>query len=631
LPVQARQLAGLMIKNALQAKDEELQTEKHGRWEALDPPVRNNIKQALLSALRSAEAGVHHISAVAAAEVAAFELPYNEWPEFLPALLGNVTSPQFPDPVKVATLECLGYTCERLAFLDGPEIGDATTDAMLTAIVDGIQPSRPDKLRLAAATALKNSLLFCQKNMKKKKERDTIMTAICEATRSPDLGVRAVAYECIFHIAVLYYEKLPDYMATLYELTTETIRNDQEDVAKAAIEFWSSLSEVEHELLDEAAELADRGLPVERQCMQYVAAALVHLAPILTETLAKQEEDADEDTYNLHMAGHTCLSLISETVKDAVVPVIMPFVNQNIQNKSWRLRDAAIMAFTSILVGPSAEMIGPYVQSSAPVLLGLFSDPHVMVQATAVDCVSQICLLHVRFCPTDMFPHFLRALIARCGEGPPRVASQACTAIHNLALAFAEEASQQQETNALSPFMPNLLQTLLQVYDRQDADESKLREGAMEAISVLIANSAVDVKPLLTQLIQPIAERFERTFAMQDFDPTETDRKEQDFDPLQGFLCAVIQVQLFQKLDKATILPYVDKTMELLIRVLQAKNADCHEDCFSTISAVADLLEGDFAVSNIPCSLLEHFVVWKASRSDFSCLYRNTCQICNHS
>ena len=46
-------------------------------------------------------------------------------------------------------------------------------------------------------------------------------------------------------------------MTTLYELTTETIRNDREDVAKSAIEFWSSLSEVEQELLDEAADLEE--------------------------------------------------------------------------------------------------------------------------------------------------------------------------------------------------------------------------------------------------------------------------------------------------------------------------------------------------------------------------------------
>lgn len=543
--------------------------------------------------MRSPELRVPHIAAVAAAEVAAVELPYNEWPSFLPALLDNVTSPQFSDPVKIATLECLGYTCERVANLDGPEIHEQTTDSMLTAIVDGIQPSRPDKIRLAAATALKNSLIFSQKNMEKQEERSAIMNTICEATRSNDQAVRSMAYECIVQIAVLYYDKLQDYMTTLYELTTQTIRDDKEEVAKSAIEFWSSLAEVEQELLDEAADLAERGLPVERQCMRYVAAALTHLAPILMETLAKQEEDADEDTYNLHMAGHICLSLISQTVEDAVVPVVMPFVNQNIQNENWRLRDAAIMAFTSMLDGPSVKVIGPYVAQSIPVLLNLMSDPHVMVRDTSAHCISRICLLHVRCIPSEIFPSIMQALIAKCGEGSPKVASQACSGLHNLASAFTEEANQaqQQETNALSVYMPNLMQVLLQVCDRPDSDEANLRVGAMEAISVLVSNSASDVKPLLVQLIPQIVGRLEATFGMQDFGPSDREKKEQ----VQGLLCAVVQV-LFQKLDKDAIMPFCDKIVELLLRVLQAKNATCHEECFSAIAAIADALDVEFTV-----------------------------------
>jgi importin subunit beta-1 len=590
-PLQARQLAGLLIKNALNTKDETQQAERHQRWTNLDPAVRDTIKQPLLAAMRSTESVVSHTSAVAAAEFAAVELPYDQWPAFLPTLLENIRQPQFPDPIKIASLECLGYTCERVAVLDGPEINEQATDSMLNAIVDGIQSTRPDKVRLAAATALKNSLVFSHRNMEKKAERDAIMTTICEATRSQDAGVRAVAYECIVMVATHYYEKLQDYMTTLYELTTATIRSDREEVAKAAIEFWSSLCDVEQELLDEAADLAERGLPEERPCMRYVAAALGHLAPLLTETLTKQEEDEDEDSFNLHMAGHVCLTCISQTVEDAVVPVIMPFVQQNIQNESWRLRDAAIMAFISILDGPKEETIGPFVSQSVSVLLNLLSDPHVMVRDTAAHCISKICLLHIRCVPTDIFPNLLQALISKCGEGSPKVASQACNALYNLASAFSEEANGQQGSNALSPYMQNLMETLLRVCDRQDGDEANLRVAAMEAISVLISNSATDVFPMLAQLLPAFIQRFDGTFGMQDFDASDQHKKEQT----QGLLCAVIQA-LYRKLDKGTVVPHTDKIMEQLLRVLQARNANCHEECFSAISAISDVLEGDFVV-----------------------------------
>ena len=66
-PAHARQLAGLLIKNALQAKDDTLQKEKHQRWTSLDGPIRDGIKFPLLGAMRSNEAVVAHIAAVAAA------------------------------------------------------------------------------------------------------------------------------------------------------------------------------------------------------------------------------------------------------------------------------------------------------------------------------------------------------------------------------------------------------------------------------------------------------------------------------------------------------------------------------------------------------------------------------------
>ena len=585
-------MAGLLLKNALVAKDDNLQQERIERWKALDGSVREAVKQPLLSAIRSPEPMASRVAAQAAAEIAAIEIPYNQWPAILPSLLENIQSPQSSDAIRIASLECLGYTCERVAILDGPEITEQTTDAMLNAVVDGIQSSRPDKVRLAATTALKNSLVFAHKNMERKAERDAIMTNICEATRCQDLHVRAAAYECIVQIAVSYYDKLQDYMTTLYELTTDTIRKDDDEVAKAAIEFWSSLCEVEQDLMDEAADLTERGLAVQRQCMRYVSAALVHLVPILLETLTKQDEDADEDTYNLHMAGYVCLTCISQTVEDAVVAVIMPFVQQNIQNEDWRLRDAAMMAFISMLDGPKDETIGNAVSQSVPVLLNLLNDSHVMVRDTAAHCISRICLLHIRFIPTDIFPTLLQALITKCGEGSPKVASQACSALYNLASAFSEEASQQQESNALSRYMQSLLETLLRVCDRPDADEANLRVAAMEAISVLISNSANDVLPMLAQLLPAFVHRFEATFTMQDFDASDKLKKEQT----QGLLCAVFQA-LYRKLDKSVVDTHTDTVMQQLLKVLQVKNANCHEECFSAVSAVSDALEADFAVS----------------------------------
>ena len=78
----------------------------------------------------------------------------------------------------------------------------------------------------------------------------------------------------------------------------------------------------------------------------------------------------------------------------------------------------------------------------------------------------------------------------------PRVSSQACSAIRNLAAAFAgDESAAESDTNALSAYMQTLLHTLLQVADRHDADECNLRGVAYEATGVLIQYSAPDCQP----------------------------------------------------------------------------------------------------------------------------------------
>jgi hypothetical protein len=200
-------------------------------------------------------------------------------------------------------------------------------------------------------------------------------------------------------------------------------------------------------------------------------------------------------------------------------------------------------------------------------------------------------LFHIRFVPTDILQNLLQALVAKCGEGSPKVSSQACFALYNLANGFSEEASDLQASNALSPYMQHQMETLLRVSDRQDADEANLRVSAMQTVAKLISNSAADVLPILAQLLPAFVQRFDATFAMQDFDAGVQLQKEQT----QGLLCVVIEA-LYRKLDRATVIPMTDKVMVQFLRVLLARNANCHQECFSAISAISDVLEADFAV-----------------------------------
>lgn len=95
-----------------------------------------------------------------------------------------------------------------------------------------------------------------------------------------------------------------------------------------------------------------------RKCFFYVQNALPHLVPILMQLLTKQEEHQDEgDSWTISMAAGTCLALVAGTVKDQVLDHVIPFVAANINQQGWREKEAAIMAYGSILDGPSSERL----------------------------------------------------------------------------------------------------------------------------------------------------------------------------------------------------------------------------------------------------------------------------------
>ena len=124
-------------------------------------------------------------------------------------------------------------------------------NSILTAVVQGMRKDEPDsEVRLAATVALYNALEFAHSNFDNDNERNYLMQVICEGTTSEEVRVREASFECLVKIAASYYEKLPPYIETIYQLTQRAAREDEEDVAKQAIEFWCTVCEEEIDIQD---------------------------------------------------------------------------------------------------------------------------------------------------------------------------------------------------------------------------------------------------------------------------------------------------------------------------------------------------------------------------------------------
>jgi importin subunit beta-1 len=575
----SRRLAGLILKNALDAKDETRKQQRIQQWLALDATTKTHIKAGVIKTLADPAKEARHTAAQVLAKIAVIELPRDQWPDLIEMLMNHMMSSD--NNLKESTLEALGYICEEIE----PHVIQEKSNQILTAVVQGMRKEEAcADVRVAGTTALLNALEFVRANFEKEAERNYILTVVCEATQANVTQIRVAAFECLVKIAALYYDKIGNWMQNIFNITLEAMKKDEELVAQQAVEFWSTVCDVEVDILLEMDEYVSMKEKPPRTCLNYIKGAMKFLIPVLMECLTKQEgEDQDEDAWNVSTAAGTCLALIATTVLDEVVPHVMPFVRDNISSSNWRFREAAVLAFGSILEGPSGYIITELVTQAIPILLQHTKDPVVLVKDTTAWTLGRICQIHSQIL-TPKLPEVIQVLIEALAD-EPRIAAKACWAIHNLADAYEID---DKPTSPLSPYFQALAVALLRATDRDDADESFLASSAYEAVNLLIQNSSKDSLPLIAQLLSPFLDRLEKTFATQ---IVSSEDKEAVIE-LQGHLCGSLQA-CTQKLE-GEVKPFADRMMTLFLRVFESQSASVQEEALMAVGALANAVEGDF-------------------------------------
>lgn len=210
-----------------------------------------------LRTLSTSDARVGQAAAQFIAAIAAIEIPRNQWPELMPTLVQNVGEGQ--DHVKQASLTTIGFICET-EDADLRESLAQHSNAILTAVVQGARKEEPNNdVRVAAITALGDSLEFVRTNFENEGERNYIMQVVCEATQAEDTRIQQGAYGCLNRIMGLYYDKMRFYMEkALFGLTIQGMKSEEEDVAKLAVEFWCTVCEEEIAIEDDNSQVLYR-------------------------------------------------------------------------------------------------------------------------------------------------------------------------------------------------------------------------------------------------------------------------------------------------------------------------------------------------------------------------------------
>lgn len=593
-PPESRRLAGIILKNSLDAKDSVTREQLTKQWVNVDPPVKVQIKESLLLTLGSAVSEARRSSSQVIAKIASIEIPRREWQELIERLLTNMNQQGAASPLKQATLEALGYVCEEISPTD---LEQDQVNAVLTAVAQGMtQADHTSEVRLAAVKALYNALGFARVNFQNEMERNFIMKVLCDTTGSNELVIRQTAFECLSSISTIYYEHLQPYMQTLFTLTANAVKGDQEPVALQAIEFWSSICDEEIDLQEE---YGDDDAATSSH-FHFIEKALPSLVPMLLETLLKQEEEQDQDdaAWNLSMAGGTCLGLVARTVGDAIVPLVLPFIEGNISKPDWRAREAATFAFGSILEGPSTQTLSPLVHSGLEFLLAATKDQSNHVRDTTAWTLGRI--FEILHSPLGDYPVVTSANLPRImsvllesTRDSPHVATKVCGAIYFLAQGYEDSDS---ESAMLIPYLGNIISALLATADRTDSVSSRLRASAYETLNQIVRCSKMpETSTMIAQLLQEIMNRLAGTLNVH---ITSSDDREKQGE-LQALLCGVIQV-IIQKLSgldvtRSVISQLADNVMVLFLKVFDCRSSTVHEEAMLAIGALAYATGRDFA------------------------------------
>jgi importin subunit beta-1 len=206
-------------------------------------------------------------------------------------------------------------------------------------------------------------------------------------------------------------------------------------------------------------------------------------------------------------------------------------------NENWRLREAATMAFGSILDGPSSQSLRQMVTGALPYLVQGLQDVHPLVKDTSAWTLGKVFEIHWQCVTLDSYPPVVQvgrqadarpgpgalacwwtdadcclcllawqALLTALDDPAPTVANKACFALYNIAADRVGETfpSVNPMTNYLSQFFPHIVQKLLSITERSDVGECNLRAAAYEAVNMLISNSAPDCLTLIGQSVSSL-------------------------------------------------------------------------------------------------------------------------------
>lgn len=325
------------------------------------------------------------------------------------------------------------------------------------------------------------------------------------------------------------------------------------------------------------------------------------------DLLKIQDENDDEDDWNVAKAAGTCIGLLANCVQDDIVPIAIPFIDQNIRSTEWASRDAAVLCFGSVLDGPDPVKLTPLVEQALPTVIEMLQDSSVAVKDSAAWTLGRITdLLAKTISPQAHLTPLVTALVTSL-QDEPRISCNCSWALTRLVSEFGGSSALSEQhmpenaadkaddgflqTAPISPFYEGITNALLQIASRP-TNESNARSAAFEAISEAVERAPRDCIPHVSNIVLQLLDRQESLNAVADQLVGMDDKN--NWVEIQASISGVISAAL-RRLGKE-ILPLGDRIMNDLLTLIQhgSKLPTVLEDAFLAVGSVVQAFESDF-------------------------------------
>ncbi|KAJ3429676.1 importin subunit beta-1 [Anaeramoeba flamelloides] len=596
-PIEARQLAGLILKNNLYSHDENRRKELADFWVSCKADYRQELKQQLFFALNSNSKQIRRTSAICVSVIASVEYPIGEWKSLFEDLIQLIEYFKNSKQVSEGVLVCLSFICEEL----GDENECSEISLILEPILNIIQQNEEEiEIRVASITTLLNSLGFVWEIFESKEDTQIIFNTIFSCIKnSENEQLIDLSFQCLVKIAYLYYPSLDPYMDDIFQV-------NMENVILQAIEFWSTICEEEISISEENEKIKEFGGEIEQVSKGYISTVSETLLPEICNLFVKQTDFSEEEEgiWNIEKATIVCLTIFSTIIGDQIFTILANFINDNLISDEWNKKDAAILTLGSIIEGVETDNFPEIIQNATKILSQYLTDNNIKVRHSTNFTFSQLFTYHLRpileITTTDnnsnvnknelLIKQIVQELLNSLSN-EPYVASNSAWALQSLMIGKNECQIDEESfsMNFFSDMFIQIIEKLFETTEREDADEYNLRCYAYEALISILNNTPKNCFNILVELIEPFLSKLENSLKIEVL----SKKEEIILLQTQGYLCGIIQSVISQLQNE--ILDYSGRIVQCLILVFNNKHSNSHEEAMMCINSLISALKLDFS------------------------------------